>query len=183
MIQFKIFLRKFIALEKEISNEKEGFTLFGLFLREEAPNEWDIVVSAPWLNESSRESLEFMTKRIQAALDLRELLMVSTVLILDPSQNFVREVNNETDVEHGNVELSSFVFNGMAIERAYIITSKRMPMQLDNLDEKTRKFMLDDLRTHVGVDTALGLPPGPNSGLSVRLPYKGSGVPDDSLCE
>jgi hypothetical protein len=29
--------------------------------------------------------------------------------------------------------------------------------------------LLDDLRTHVGVDTALGLPPGPNSGLSIRL--------------
>lgn len=30
--------------------------------------------------------------------------------------------------------------------------------------------LLDDLRTHPGCDTALGLPPGPNSGLSARLP-------------
>jgi hypothetical protein len=30
--------------------------------------------------------------------------------------------------------------------------------------------LLEDLRTHVGVDPALGLPPGPNSGLSVKLP-------------
>lgn len=30
--------------------------------------------------------------------------------------------------------------------------------------------LLQDLRTHQGVDTALGLPPGPNSGLSVKLP-------------
>jgi hypothetical protein len=29
--------------------------------------------------------------------------------------------------------------------------------------------LLDDLRTHPGIDTALGLPPGPNSGLSVKL--------------
>jgi hypothetical protein len=29
--------------------------------------------------------------------------------------------------------------------------------------------LLTDLRAHPGVDTALGLPPGPNSGLSVRL--------------
>jgi hypothetical protein len=28
--------------------------------------------------------------------------------------------------------------------------------------------LLDDLRAHAGVDTALGLPPGPNSGLSAR---------------
>jgi len=30
--------------------------------------------------------------------------------------------------------------------------------------------LLDDLREHIGVDTALGLPSGPNSGLSVNLP-------------
>lgn len=29
--------------------------------------------------------------------------------------------------------------------------------------------LLSDLRKHIGVDTALGLPPGPNSGLSGRL--------------
>jgi hypothetical protein len=30
--------------------------------------------------------------------------------------------------------------------------------------------LLNDLRTHPGMDTALRLPPGPNSGPSVRLP-------------
>lgn len=29
--------------------------------------------------------------------------------------------------------------------------------------------ILNDLRTNIGVDTSLGLPPGPNSGLSVKL--------------
>lgn len=29
--------------------------------------------------------------------------------------------------------------------------------------------LLDDLREHQGMDTALGLPPGPNSGLTVKL--------------
>lgn len=29
--------------------------------------------------------------------------------------------------------------------------------------------LLNDLRTNIGVDTVLGLPPGPNSGMSVRL--------------
>jgi hypothetical protein len=29
--------------------------------------------------------------------------------------------------------------------------------------------LLQDLRVHIGVDTALGLPPGPNSGLCIRL--------------
>ena len=33
------------------------------------------------------------------------------------------------------------------------------------------KALLNDLRTNIGVDTALGLPPGPNSGLSIKLPW------------
>ncbi len=32
------------------------------------------------------------------------------------------------------------------------------------------KRLLDDLRVSQGVEPALGLPPGPNSGLTVRLP-------------
>ncbi len=32
------------------------------------------------------------------------------------------------------------------------------------------RALLEDLRTHQGVDTVLGLPPGPNSGLTVRRP-------------
>jgi hypothetical protein len=30
--------------------------------------------------------------------------------------------------------------------------------------------LIDDLRTHIGVDTVLGLPSGPNSGLTVAIP-------------
>ena len=30
--------------------------------------------------------------------------------------------------------------------------------------------LLNDLRSNIGIDTALGVPPGPNSGLSVKLP-------------
>ncbi len=31
------------------------------------------------------------------------------------------------------------------------------------------KDLLNDLRVNIGVDTAFGLPPGPNSGMSVKL--------------
>jgi len=36
--------------------------------------------------------------------------------------------------------------------------------------EKDPKALLEDLRQNPGVEPALGLPPGPNSGLSVHLP-------------
>lgn len=36
--------------------------------------------------------------------------------------------------------------------------------------------LIDDLRNNIGVDTSLGLPPGPNSGLSVQLKVKSQEV-------
>ncbi len=124
MKKLKTFLDKFIFIEKELTDEKGDFVLFGLFLREGSPNKWDVVVSAPWLDESSIESLDFMIKRIQSKLELQEQLMMSAVLVLDPSQEFVKEMNEEVRVEHGNVKLMDYIFNGMGIERAHIITSK-----------------------------------------------------------
>ncbi len=60
----KIFLEKLIVVEKKLAAEQGDFVLFGIFLREYAPNNrWDIVVSAPWLDESSRESLDFIIKK------------------------------------------------------------------------------------------------------------------------
>jgi hypothetical protein len=44
-----------------------------------------------------------------------------------------------------------------------------------NLDPAT---LLEDLRENTGVDTALGLPPGPNSGLSGRMSSKEQAVSD-----
>jgi len=41
------------------------------------------------------------------------------------------------------------------------------------------RALLDDLRTHIGVDTALGLPAGPNSGLSAMIPETSK---EDRLC-
>lgn len=60
---------------------------------------------------------------------------------------------------------------------AEVIVYRAKPVQ-NARSESERKIgqrvpveaLLRDLRTHQGVDPALGLPPGPNSGLSVRLP-------------
>jgi len=54
--------------------------------------------------------------------------------------------------------------------RAYITSNTRPESQRMIGNTISAKALLDDLRAHIGVDTALGLPAGPNSGLSVRLP-------------
>lgn len=50
-----------------------------------------------------------------------------------------------------------------------VMTPRRESEAMIGASVNARALLLD-VRTHPGVDTALRLPPGPNSGLSVRLP-------------
>jgi hypothetical protein len=58
----------------------------------------------------------------------------------------------------------------LIVYRAKDVTSPRRESEQKIGTEVDPQQLLADLRAHPGVDTALGLPPGPNSGLSVRLP-------------
>lgn len=58
----------------------------------------------------------------------------------------------------------------LEIYRAKEVSSPRRESEAMIGTRKNAQSLLQDIRTHPGVDTALRLPPGPNSGLSVRLP-------------
>ena len=58
----------------------------------------------------------------------------------------------------------------VTIYRAKDVSNPRPESEMKIGTRVNAKLLLEDLRTHQGVDPALGLPGGPNSGLSVRLP-------------
>jgi hypothetical protein len=58
----------------------------------------------------------------------------------------------------------------LIVYRAKVVQSARSESEAKIGQAVDPASLLNDLRTHKGIDTALGLPPGPNSGLSVRLP-------------
>jgi hypothetical protein len=59
--------------------------------------------------------------------------------------------------------------NHLVIYRAKAVMNPRPDSQAKIDTTIDAATLLADLRAHSGVDTALGLPPGPNSGLSARL--------------
>ena len=65
-------------------------------------------------------------------------------------------------IEDGIPEV--IVYRAKAVQNARSESERKIGQRLPV------EALLRDLRMHPGVDTALGLPPGPNSGLSVRLP-------------
>jgi hypothetical protein len=58
----------------------------------------------------------------------------------------------------------------LEVYRAKAVSSPRRESEAMIGTRKEVHSLLQDIRTHPGLDTALRLPPGPNSGLSVRLP-------------
>src|SRR2546421_8421493 len=58
-----IQIEKFRRLMEDISAERGEFVFFGLFLREEAVDKWDLVISAPWIEADKLKALrEFVEK-------------------------------------------------------------------------------------------------------------------------
>ena len=114
----------FKQLESQIAVKKGDFTLFALFLREAAPNRWDLMVSAPWLGSNSEAAVRYLVGEIKSTLGDEFLVPLSRIVVLDPNDTAVRSLNQAIKVEHGSVEVRDSNFFGLPIKHAYLITSK-----------------------------------------------------------
>lgn len=116
-------IEKFSELEKELSEEKGEFSLFALFGREDALNKWDVVLSAEWTGKNKNELLKYIVSKLQQKFTTEEMLMLSRVVILEPTNAVVENVNKTIKVKHGNAEFDNCEFNGILVKHAHILTS------------------------------------------------------------
>ncbi len=117
----KELAEKFRLMEIEISAEKGPFVLFGLFLPEEAPGVWDLLVAAPWIEGGKEEALRYISGRVTASLSQDELLRLSRIIILEPKDPAIAALQ-AVHVEHGVAEVENCNFSGLEIRHAYLIT-------------------------------------------------------------
>ena len=122
-----IDLEKLRLVMDEVAEEKGPFTLFGLFLREDAPNRWDLVVSAPWLEDGKLKALEELTKKLTAVIGeggVMELSRIVTVKEGDPAlESVLRAVSVETP--SGTTRFINCNFFGLEIKEAHIFRAVR----------------------------------------------------------
>lgn len=123
----KIFAEKLRAVEREIAADKGPFLLFALFLREDAADYWDVLVSAPWLETDKGAALRYLAPKLQAVASATELEKLSRIVIIGTNQPALAAIQSAFHVEHGFTEVINSNFNGLKIEHAYIITSRREP--------------------------------------------------------
>ena len=118
-------IEKLASLERDIASEKGEFSLFALFLREDADNTWDLLASAPWLEVDKRESLEYIVNQLRARLDTQELLSLSRIVLLEENNPVLEAIHKAIKVRHGMAEVRDSISFGVPIKQAFIITSER----------------------------------------------------------
>lgn len=121
----KEFAEKLRTVEQQISAEKGPFLLFALFLREDAPDLWDLLVSAPWIEANKGDALRYIVPKLQAVATPEELSKLSRVAIIEKNQPSLAAIQSAFHIEHGLAEVQSSNFFGLQIKHAYIITSRR----------------------------------------------------------
>ena len=118
-------VEKLQKVEKSLSESKGQFELFALFLREDSPNKWDLLISADWARADKKASINTIIEEIRKVLTDQELLMLSRLIILDKDDATMKAIHQAMKVEHGLAEISDSNFFGLAIKHAYLITSQR----------------------------------------------------------
>lgn len=121
----KEMIDKIVSLEREISTEKGDFSLFGLFLPEDAQDKdkWDLLVAAPWIDVDKKEGLEYLAKKLQKRLEPDELLSISRIVILEKDNPVLEAIHKAVKVKHKNFEVKDSNFFGVEITHAFISTS------------------------------------------------------------
>ena len=122
----KEIIEKLKKILIELDNEKGPVLFYALFLREDSPNKWDLIVSSDWLESINIDSYRIVTNKIQNGFSQNELLQISRVVVLDendPMMIFLRSSFNvigDASMEFSNCELSSEFFK-FPIKHAYIL--------------------------------------------------------------
>ena len=113
-------------MESSVAAERGDFALFALFLREDVPDRWDLIVSAPWASSDEKSALDYLIATIKSDLGPEDLTNLSRIVFLDPHDSSVQALNTAFHVEHGVVEVRESTFFGLPVKHAFIITSKRV---------------------------------------------------------
>lgn len=120
----RAIVEKLMDIERQVAEEKGPFSLFALFLREDAPNVWDLVVSAEWVSDKY-VTMGYIAEKVSKSLSSEEIIKISRIVVLDQNNPGLEAVLRAIQIEHGAAEVLGSNFFGLDIKHAYIITSRR----------------------------------------------------------
>ena len=134
-------IRIFRKAEKNISEERGAFMLFGLFERLDIHEEYDLVISAPWLKDD-RVSTNLIFDLVRASIGHDNWFgKIGLFMIVPQNGPFaaaVREALPNGPIQHGMKRLTNFFYDGEIIRDAVIITSVEPEAKVETPKRKAR---------------------------------------------
>lgn len=110
---------------REIASQKGKFTLFGVFMRADAPGTWDLVVSAPWLEKGRLKALKEFTRLLSDSIGEQSLRQFSRIVTLNQRDPALKAVVSTFSVDDGEIRVGRSNLFGLEIEDAIILQAKK----------------------------------------------------------
>jgi hypothetical protein len=121
-----IQIEKFRKVMNQVSAEKGDFVLFGLFLTKESPDRWDLVVSAPWLENGKLKALGEFAEKLSSVIGPEEVLSLSKIVTLNHDDPSLKAILKAIQVENNEIVLRDNNLFGLEVKQAYILRAKRL---------------------------------------------------------
>jgi hypothetical protein len=128
--------KRLTDVANRIKTAKGPLELFGLFLRDDSTNLWDIVISAPWLKADSRTSFEYVASQLRSVMTDKELSGLSRIVILDHGGAVLRSFLEEFGGHVGEADVHFTLEGDTIIRRAYIILANSVTSQSQKKNPK-----------------------------------------------
>lgn len=114
-------LRQFM---KRVEAQKGRFTLFGVFMREDSPGRWDLVVSAPWLEAGKLKALGEFVEKMSDAFGQDDVMSFSRIVTLNHDDPVLQAILTEAGPVKMPLEKEGQNLFGLPIEHAVILRAE-----------------------------------------------------------
>jgi hypothetical protein len=116
-------LGKFQKIAESIAADRGRMKLFGIFLREDSPDYWDVIIAAKWLDDSGISGLRYVSKQISKVLETEEMLDLARIVPMQTTDEAVLQLSEWVAGRQLPAALSDFDFSGTRIKTAYVLSA------------------------------------------------------------
>jgi len=116
---------KFQKIVTDISTNKGTLNLFALSYREKDTQNFDLLISARWINIDDFNFLKYIEKLLKQELDSNDILKISRIVLLDPEETSVKAVTNSFRINEGNLTIQHSLIGNVPILKMVIFSSNK----------------------------------------------------------
>jgi len=112
---------------RQIASPKGDFTLFALFRRANALGKWDLVVSAPWLEQTQYKATREIVDLLAKSIGRKSFVEFARVEVIPGNNPTLKSILADFPVDDGQPErrLQRNDLFGLEMEEAIILRAKR----------------------------------------------------------